>query len=331
MGILFFCVFVFLLHIIHPTYHTIERKNCEVKRMKKWMVLLLAVVAAVSVFWLSGAEESPVEVTVERIAPQRAEQTVSCTGLVEAADSTPVLMPFSCVMEQVAVKEGQRVQKGDLLAVMDKEATRELVSPEMVVVLAATETNITAPEDGVVMTVGAVEGETLVEGTPCAVLVCDQDIQVRVAIPEKHLPDLTQGMAVRVTGSGFEKAVYTGSLLEIAAAAQTDLSGGTVVQGVVTLDAPDDSLRVGLNARVEVVTAVDEDALVLPYEAVLTDEQGEYVYVVEEGCARRVDVSESVQVGNGLLVTDVTFDGAAVITQPDKITRDGQPIREVTA
>lgn len=299
--------------------------------MKKWVVLLLTIMCAVSVFVLSGAEEGAVEVETVRILPERAEQTVACTGVVEAVDSTPLVFPYSCMMGQVYVQEGQRVKKGDVLAVMDKEASRDLVLPEMLVALAATEAQITAPADGVVVTVGAVEGEMLTEGTPCAVLVCDRDLQVRISIPEKHLRDLAQGMTVRITGSGFDQAQYTGTLKEIAATAQSDMGGGTVVQGVVSLDAPDASMRVGLNARVTVVTQVDEQALVIPYEAVLTDGQGQYVYVVQDGCARRVSLTDSVQVGKGMLVTDPTFDGAAVVIQPEKVTGDGQPVREVVS
>lgn len=299
--------------------------------MKKWVVLLLIAVCGVGVFTLSGAEEGTAEVKTVQILPERVEQTVACTGVVEAADSTPLVFPFSCMMEQVRVQEGQRVKKGEVLAVMDKDASRDLVLPEMLVALAATEAQVTAPADGVVVSVGAVAGEPLTEGTPCAVLVCDRDLRVRVAIPEKHLPELAQGMAARVTGSGFEKAQYTGTLSEIAATAQSDMGGGTVVQGVVALDDPDGSMRVGLNARVTVVTQVDETALVIPHEAVLTDEQGRYVYLVEDGCARRVAISDAVQVGKGMLVTDPVFEGVVVVTQPERITRDGQPIREVTA
>ena len=266
--------------------------------MKKWVVLLLVAVLVTGVWVLSGEGDSKAEVKVARIQPERIEQTVSCTGLVEASDSTPLILPFSCMIDEVRVKEGQRVKKGDVLAVMDKEATRGMLLPEMVVVLAATDSEITAPADGIVVTVGAVEGQMLMEGVPCAVVVCDRDLQVRIAIPEKHLPDMDTGMQVRVTGSGFDKAVYTGTLSEIAAAAQTDMGGGTVVQGVVSLDAPDPSMLVGLNARATVVTTVKEDALVIPYEAVVTDDGGNYVYLVQEGIVQKTSLEETTQVAS---------------------------------
>ncbi len=299
--------------------------------MKKWVVLLLVAAVVSGVFVLSGSEDSAVEVTVATIQPQRVEQTVLCTGLVEVADTTPLVLPYSCVIEQVLVKEGQRVKEGDVLAVMDKEATRNLLVPEMAVSLAATDKEITAPADGVVMTVGAVEGQMLMEGTPCAVLVCDMDLQVRIAIPEKHLPDMEPGMTARITGSGFDKAVYTGTLNEIAAVAQMDAGGGTVVQGVVSLDLPDESMRVGLNARATVVTAVADTALVIPYEAVMTDDAGESVYLIQNGCAHKTALTGATQVANGYLVTDSRFDGATVALQPEKISKDGQAVREVTA
>lgn len=298
--------------------------------MKKWLVLLLSA-GVLTVALLFQLEETPVEVKAVQIVPQSVEQTVTCTGLVEAADSMPLVLPFSCVMERVEAKEGQRVQKGDLLAVVDKEATRDVVAAESLLSLAAIDTEITAPADGVVMTVEAVPGETLAAGVPCAVLVCDRDLQVRIAIPEKHLRDLEQGMAARITGSGFSEALYTGTLDEIAATAQSDLGGGTVVQGVVSLDVPDASMRVGLNARVTLVTAVDKNALVIPFEAVQSDASGDYVYVVRDGCVHRRNLTDTTQTGKGVWVTHSDLEGAVVVTQPEKITRDGQPVREVLA
>lgn len=297
--------------------------------MKKWMILLLITAAVLGVYLVVGTKDAVLEVEAVRITPERVEQTVACTGVVEAAESDPVVFPFPCVIERVAVKAGQRVKNGDILLTLDKEATRELVSTEALVMLAASEDEVVATGDGVVVSVDAVEGQTISEGTPCVVLVRDSRLQVRIAIPEKHLPTLSQGMGVRISGSGFDKTAYAGVLEEIAATAQTEMSGSTVVQGVVALDNPDDSLRVGLNARATVVTSVTDEALVIPYDAVLTDDEGKYVYLVQDGCAKRVNITNAEEVGKGLLIDDEIFRDAVVVTQPEKITYDNQPIREV--
>ena len=213
---------------------------------------------------------------------------------------------------------------------IDKDATRELVPPESLVMLAATEKEIVASGDGVVVSVEVESGQPLMDGMPCMAVVYDKNLQVRIAIPEKHLPTLSQGMPVRISGSGFDKSVYVGVLEEIAATAQTEMSGGTIVQGVVRLENPDDSLRIGLNARATIVTSVTEEALVIPYNAMVTDDSGKYVYLMQEGCAKRVPITNFVEVGKGILVNDETFHNAVVVMQPERITQEGQAIREVT-
>lgn len=297
---------------------------------KRWVLLLLALSVAVGAVALSGPSES-MKVTTTMLRATRVEQTISCTGVVESAESTGVSLPFPCVMKRVEVKEGTRVKKGDLLAVVDKQATADSLGEESQrLVLAATAERITAPQDGVVIAVNAQEGVMLEQGMPCVLLALEKDLQVRVNLREKDLQVLRQGQTVRLSGDGFARPMYYGRLTEIAAAARTDTGAGTVVDGVVKLDEgqSDDSLRLGLTARAAVVTAVTEQGLVVPHEAVLNDAQGYYVFLLRAGHAQREPISVVGQVATGVLLSDLSLEGETVICQPGKIIEDGLPVQE---
>lgn len=292
--------------------------------MKKgWIMVGAAVLIAVAVF--VGSMQTPAAVSVETVTlkPRRVEQTVSCMGAVEAADGHGVFAPVSCLVSEVKVREGQRVKAGDVLAVIDRETTRRMLSsPTELVALAALEDRLTAKEDGVIVSVGALAGQMLEMGTPCAVMAYDRDIQVRIAIREKDLRVLRQGMAVRVSGDGLQQMSYEGTLTEIASAARTDLSGGTVVEGVVTIPEGkvDSSFRLGLTAKAAVVISVTEEGLVIPYDAVISDENGSYVYLAEDGVARRHVLKQHRLVPNGVLLSDRSLENAEVIMNPEAVT-----------
>ena len=151
---------------------------------------------------------------------------------------------------------------------------------------------------------------------------------MRIAIREKDLRVLKTGMPVRVTGDGFQKDAYAGTLTEIASAARNGSGSGTVVEGVVTLKEGeiDHSLRLGLTAKAAIVTAVTDGGVVVPYEAVLTEEEQSYVFVLEDGCARRRNIRVLEQLADGVLLADGDLSDARVIAQPGRIDRDGMAV-----
>lgn len=295
---------------------------------KRWLMWLLipAVVAFAVWLWMP---DQPITVDSVTLEPRRVEQTVSCMGVVETADSTPVALPLACVIREVKVKVGDRVAEGDVLAVVDKETTRQRLSDATsLMALAAMEEEIVAPNAGTVLDVRAVQGRVLEMGSPCAVLALDEDTQIRIAIRERDLRALKKGMAVRISGDGFDKAAYAGVLSHISSAAISDAAGSTVVEGVVTLSDKefDPSLRLGLTAKATIVTSVTENGLIIPYESVKTDSAGSYVYVIEDGQAQRRDIQVAAQVAEGMLLKDTNLMQERVICDAECIRDSGQRV-----
>ena len=300
---------------------------------KRWFWIAAAVVIAVGVgVWLRRPHTPP-RVKTMVLTPTRVEQTVACNGIVEAADGVGVFAPVACRIREVCVAPGQRVSKGDVLAVVDKEATYADTSDMVTqVALAGMEEELTAPADGIVAEVFAKTGETLALGKPCAVLVRPCDLQIRIAIREKDLRVLREGMQVRISGDGLEQSAYNGVLSEISCTASTG-SSATVVAGTVVPDegVADASFRLGLSAKATVITSVTEDGYLIPYEAVLADDVGSYIYLLRDGMAHKHRVEGAVQVPRGLLLTDTALAEATIVLEPEKVSGDGAAVVEATS
>ena len=300
---------------------------------KRWFWLIGIVVAMVGIGVWVNRPVTPPTVKTTALTPTRVEQTVSCNGVVEAVDGVGVFAPVSCCIREVRVAVGQRVKKGDVLIVIENEATyADTGDIPTQVALAAMKEELTAPEDGIVVEVSAEAGETLPFGTPGALLVRPCDLQVRIAIREKDLRVLREGMRVRISGDGLEQTSYTGKLTEISGTASAD-SSATIVEGVVIPDEgqTDDSFRLGLSAKATVITSVIEEGYLVPYEAVLADEQGSYIYILQDGraCMRRVENAS--QVPYGLLLADDFLANATVIMEPEKVMGDGTVVTEAAS
>ena len=308
--------------------------------MKKYVVLAVATCLAMAAVIGCGAmaKKPPVEVSAVELQPRTVEQTVTCSGKVEAADNQNVVLEIPCVAGQVYVKPGQRVEKGDVLFSVDVEATKAVILqaggmgvsqiPDSAIL-----TEVTAPVSGILSTLNVAEGEIAVAQEPCAVIANGEALQVAVAIREQDLQKIALGQRVAIKGAGFREEIYTGILTQISASARQQYVGSvteTVVDAVVTFDTGcvDDSLRVGLNAKAMVTVSETPEALVVPYECVLQDEEGvEYVYVCEKDGDKTRAVRRNLLSGEewsaGFHVVSGLQAGDRVVSDPRAVPGDG--------
>lgn len=85
--------------------------------MKKWLVLLLAIAAAV-IGWGFLRKNAPLKVTFVQVKRQKLVSTLPTNGKAEPIEWEPVRAETSGLVTKVAAQEGQTVAKGALLAEM---------------------------------------------------------------------------------------------------------------------------------------------------------------------------------------------------------------------
>ena len=156
-------------------------------------------------------------------------------------------------------------------------------------------------------------------------------MQVRLAVGEHLLRRVQIGQRVYISGVAFDKERYEGTLSYLSpAASRPSGSSEAIVEAVVTLapDQIDDSVRAGLSAKAAVVVDVAENSLLLPYDCVLQDDEGqEYVYCVRDGRAVKTVVTPLAEMTDGFLVDATGLDGGVLITTPDRVPQDGARVR----
>ncbi len=186
--------------------------------------------------------------------------------------------------------------------------------------------NVIAPSTGTLVTMNAVEGSFVSNAAPVAVIDGVEQMKVVVQVSEALVPKLKAGDEADVTVSAAGET-FTASIrsVERAANVQTKLY-------TVTLAAPSgvDGLLAGMFADVTFHTDVSENTVVVPTEAILTRGGVQYVYVVENGAARYVEVTVGLT-GSG--VTEVLSGlsaGQQLVTVGQAYLSDGDPVRIVS-
>ncbi len=294
-------------------------------------VIVLGVAAGV---FLLRPKQKTVSVKTQTLHGTTVQETVTCKGKVEKNGQTEVVLPADVVVGDVRVKEGDTVKKGDVLFTVDMASTLQTLADMdgAAAVQAAMNGSfgetVTAPCDGTVRELSVREGAVLEEGETALEMEAPLSVCVRLLVPERHIRVIEKGQPVTVSGVGFRKATYAGTVTDIAGTAKSGINGTvaeTVVEAVVTLSEEeiDDSLRVGLNATGTVTVNTIPNGMIVPYTAVKQDEDNqEYVYLLKGETAEKRVITPRAERVDGYLVVEGFEEGELLILSPDLV--DGE-------
>lgn len=186
--------------------------------------------------------------------------------------------------------------------------------------------NVIAPVSGTLVSLSATENGYVSASMPVAVINGAEQMKITVSVSEALVPKLAIGdqadVAVSAAGAQFSGTVRS---VEKAANMQTQLY-------TVTLSVPAEvsGLLSGMFAEVTFHTDRADGVITVPSQAVLTRGDTRYVFVVEDGTAKYVEVTLGMM-GSG--VTEVTSGltaGQQLVTVGQSYLSDGDPVRIVS-
>lgn len=293
-------------------------------------LLIAGIMLAKSLWQSSGTVVSVYEVKTKEV-----QETVTCSGRVEAADSEDVYVSVPCVADEVYVNVGDEVGKGDVLFSVDVESTKAVIaaaagiSSSMVPDEQIVKT-VKAPVSGEVKSINVSAGSTLDSDSPCAVIASSDALQVKVAINENYIKNIQIGQPAVVSGTAFSADGYKGVVSYIAGSARQQYSGSvnvTVVDAIITLSEKDESLKPGLSAKSKIIIGSQSKGIVIPYEYVMQNEDNEeYVYLYKDDCAVQCVISTGKELSDGLEVLSGLSAGDKVIQTPESIQKSGERV-----
>lgn len=178
------------------------------------------------------------------------------------------------------------------------------------------ETTITAPMSGIVVGEPKPAGTMAVQGNsnPTVIMrIADtSQKQIMAKIDETDIGNIKVGQDATFTVDTYTNRTFTAHVSKISqtdtsntwdtngtstSSSSSSSSSASVIYYYVTLDVddPDDVLRLGMTARVEINTAEKEDALVVPIAALKANDNGSYVLRVNaSGQTEQVPVTTGI-------------------------------------
>ena len=145
---------------------------------------------------------------------------------------------------------------------------------------------VTSPLSGVVTEISVQEGNSFTGGNIITVQDCDV-LYIVTEIDEYDIPDIKVGQKVMIKTDATRDDELEGIVDTVSPTATTTNStttGSSVTYKVkIRILTPDERIRLGMSAKLSIVTEEKKGVLTVPYDAIVENEEGENViYVLEE-------------------------------------------------
>ena len=292
-------------------------------------------------------------------------RTIEAVGTTRARQSVDIVPEASGQVTELAIEPGMRVEEGAVLVRLDdsiaradlEEAEARLIERERAVqrlrsllatnaVAEATvddavarlaearaqadrarrnleERTIRAPFGGVVGLAEIDRGARVEAGMIITRLDDLSEVEVEFALPETLFAQVMPGLAVRATGAAFPGKVFEGQVESLDSRIDP-VSRSFRTRAVIPN--PDNLLPGGMFLSLE-ITLDEAEAIVVPEEALVFQAAETYVFVVEDGVARRVSVVTGQRRDGMVAIIEGVAAGSTVITRGLHRVRDGGAVQ----
>lgn len=323
--------------------------------MKKYWILTAAAVllSAVFLFLPAIADQFVTRVVLTKAASISDATDVLVNGVVEQQVQTEVYPEIPLVVNEVLVEVGDEVSAGQPLATVDLNATKkallsllkatDIIPEEYLdafsdirvdenVLSAVIPETITAPASGVLLSSSLTPGGLVTTASAAAVVGKGNILRVKLTVPEESIAEVSAGDLVVFKTEATGTKRYGAIVTQVSPSAEQTVSGTsqqTVVYVYATVGTDIDGLRPGYTVTASIKNAEEQKktVLVVPYEAVLQDDEGqEYVYIYENNRAVRRNIVTGEEYETGVAVSYGLNGDEMIVQDASQITRDGAVI-----
>jgi len=299
------------------------------------------------------------------VQPTEFSNSLSVTGALEAEQEVQIISQTAGLVTGIHFKEGGVVKKGQVLLVIDdtelraklaEAATNRSLASEtekraalliksgaisrqeydaaganlksmqaqvQLIQAQMAKTQIRAPFSGRIGLTTVAVGKYLAPTDVIATLVSLDPIKVTFSIPEKYAGSVGINTILKFKTSGSDKT-HSASVYALEP---------TIAQATRTLQLkartsnPDGELLPGAFAQIDLPISTIHDAILVPSEAIVPIQNGQKVFITENGKAKEVKVEGSTRTDKDILITAGLKAGDTVITSGNMSLKAGTPVK----
>lgn len=212
----------------------------------------------------------PVEVEIVKQVPFI--EKLSLTGGIKGIEKVKIFPKVSGKLYDIKVKEGDRVKKGSVIALIDRDITG----------LEFKLAEVTSPIRGVISGVYLDKGAEVGPENPLAEAVNIDTIIVTTNVVEKDISKVKLGQKAHIKVDAYPDTEFYG-VVTLVSPTLDSLTHSANME--ITIPNPNHLLKPGMFAEIELVVSKVENLILIPRYAILIEAGKKKVFVIKEGKA----------------------------------------------
>ncbi|MDP3025721.1 MAG: efflux RND transporter periplasmic adaptor subunit [candidate division Zixibacteria bacterium] len=220
----------------------------------------------------------PVEVEMVKATPYT--PILNYTGEVKGVEEIQIYPKASGKLVEMKVKEGDRVKKDQVVALIDRDITGlDFKLAETI-----------SPVEGVVGKVYLDKGAQVSEpsggggGTPLAQILNLDSVKIVIQVTEEDLPKVRLDQKAKIRVDAYPDREFYG-VITLISPTLNSLARTASVE--ITIPNPNHLLKPGMFAEVDLVTGKTENLVLIPRHTILVEAGKKKVFVIREGMAEK--------------------------------------------
>ncbi len=292
---------------------------------KKIIIIGVIVLAALFVLGLAGKDkkkeiaEQPEQLTAVEVTKVKNGSVTDYRkfgGTVTAKDTVAVLPDTQGKIVEVLAQAGDYVEKDQVIGRLDasRDGQNYKLSP------------VKSPIAGTVTQVNGVVGSAASPASPFAVVQTLDELEISFSVIERYVTEIAEGNKVLVSFDALEGEVLEAYISHVNPTLDVMTRTLSVKAKLCSEDA---RIKAGMFARLNVITEMKENVLVIPSACVSLSENGSSVFIVSNGKAVKTAVTTGIRDGNNIEITSGLKAGDSVISVGQGLVSDGQNVKVV--
>ncbi len=242
-------------------------------------------------------------------------------GDVASVNAVDVMPDIAGKVSRVMVSVGDKVYKNQVLAYVDasRAGMYYAASP------------VRSPIAGRIISLPATVGATVSQASALAKVARTDDLEIKINIAERFISRIEDNQIATVTFDAYPSVEFEARVKEVSPVLDTSTR---TMQVKLKFTKPDPRIKVGMYARVILVTDSVKNAIVIPTNAIVTRDEKTYLFLVNQGETPTVKlqpITEGLTVDYKTEITEGLKAGDEIVVKGQSLLNDGAKIKIISS
>lgn len=261
-------------------------------------------------------EEEVYSVKAQKLEKSSLQEYISLNGNIQSNNTISVYPDIAGKVKSVMVTLGSNVKRGQMIATIDPSVPGSVYA----------ESPVYAPISGKITSLPLTTGTSVSTSSAIAQIGTVNGLQIKAQVNERDVVVLKNGLEadislVAITGETFKAHVNKVSPIVDETSRTKEI--------YLLFDTEDSRINAGMYAKIKLYTTLHENAIVIPYDSVITIDGKSCVYVVEGENAKLKTIELGVIVDGQAVVESGLEEGDNLITTGVSALDDGVKVHVV--